>query len=147
MASQILNTNKCIEIFLNNTAKVTSLWVIFEDGVVEAPVYNLQCYDITVQVNHQSLLAFLSEAEKSRCFRKKILECFERSKTCVEAIVSELSAQASIDYLGGSKLQVIVNERAICDTAMSYLSTLGGAYSALGDSFSHCVSTFFLLST
>ena len=35
----------------------------------------------------------------------------------------------------------MVMERSELDNAMSWLSALGGAYSALGDHFSHCVST------
>lgn len=35
-------------------------------------------------------------------------------------------------------------ERSELDNAMSWLSTLGGAYSALGDHFSHCVSVNFI---
>lgn len=34
----------------------------------------------------------------------------------------------------------MVMERQEIDHAMSWLSTLGGAFSALGDQFGHCVS-------
>lgn len=34
----------------------------------------------------------------------------------------------------------MVMERMEIDHAMSWLSTLGGAFSALGDQFVHCVS-------
>lgn len=37
----------------------------------------------------------------------------------------------------------IILERSEADHAMSWLSTLGGAFSALGENFEHCVSCGF----
>jgi hypothetical protein len=38
------------------------------------------------------------------------------------------------------RLERLVIERRELDNAMSWLSTLGGAFSALGEEFKHCVS-------
>lgn len=38
------------------------------------------------------------------------------------------------------RLERLVTERRELDNAMSWLSTLGGAFSALGEEFKHCVS-------
>lgn len=41
------------------------------------------------------------------------------------------------------RITSLVMERSELDSAMSWLSTLGGAYSALGDQFSYCVSLIY----
>ncbi|XP_034235820.1 uncharacterized protein F58A4.6 [Thrips palmi] len=43
-----------------------------------------------------------------------------------------------LDYNWCHRINYMVMERSELDNAMSWLSTLGGAYSALGDHFSHC---------
>jgi len=43
-------------------------------------------------------------------------------------------------FLRSEKLMQMVVERQEADHAMSWLSTLGGAFSALGEEFEHCVS-------
>ncbi|XP_011631978.1 uncharacterized protein LOC105423768 [Pogonomyrmex barbatus] len=43
-----------------------------------------------------------------------------------------------LDYKWNEKLMQIVIERQEADHAMSWLSTLGGAFSALGEEFEHC---------
>lgn len=35
----------------------------------------------------------------------------------------------------------LCHEKRELDSALAWLSTLGGAFSALGDNFKHCVST------
>lgn len=40
----------------------------------------------------------------------------------------------------GSRIQLLVNETIELDHVMSCLSTLGGAFSSLGDQFLDCVS-------
>jgi thiamine pyrophosphokinase len=39
----------------------------------------------------------------------------------------------------GKRVEYLARERAEVESAFSWLSTLGGAFSALGDSFDHCV--------
>jgi hypothetical protein len=39
----------------------------------------------------------------------------------------------------GRRVEYLARERAEVECAFSWLSTLGGAFSALGDSFGHCV--------
>jgi len=46
--------------------------------------------------------------------------------------------KCSIDYRFGTEVQILVNERVEMDYVMSCLSTLGGAFSSLGDQFTHC---------
>ena len=43
-------------------------------------------------------------------------------------------------FFSGTEIQLLVNEKAELDHIMSCLSTLGGAFSSLGDQFLHCVS-------
>ncbi|XP_065217747.1 uncharacterized protein F58A4.6 [Planococcus citri] len=43
-----------------------------------------------------------------------------------------------IDYKWGNILNDLCHERRELDSALAWLSTLGGAFSALGDNFEHC---------
>ncbi|XP_022254517.1 uncharacterized protein LOC106470204 isoform X2 [Limulus polyphemus] len=43
-----------------------------------------------------------------------------------------------LDKIWNHKIQVLVTEQATMENAMAWLSTLGGAYSALGDQFQRC---------
>lgn len=51
-----------------------------------------------------------------------------------------LSFLSHLSFLRSEKLMQMVVERQEADHAMSWLSTLGGAFSALGEEFEHCVS-------
>lgn len=46
-------------------------------------------------------------------------------------------------FLRNKILMQIIREKQEADCAMSWLSTLGGAFSALGEEFEHCVSCSF----
>lgn len=46
-----------------------------------------------------------------------------------------------MDVGWNNRLQILIEERCELDYMMAWLSTLGGAYSALGDNFQHCAET------
>ncbi|KAK3927070.1 hypothetical protein KUF71_015376 [Frankliniella fusca] len=69
---------------------------------------------------------------------KKAENLVPRTKNVSLKITLNYSAQQIIDHMWCERISHLVMERAELDNAMSWLSTLGGAYSALGDHFSHC---------
>lgn len=59
-------------------------------------------------------------------------------KNLILKVTLEEPALQVLDYNWCYRVTNMVMERSELDNAMSWLSTLGGAYSALGDHFSHC---------
>ena len=53
-----------------------------------------------------------------------------------------MAVEWTIVSFRGKRMERLALERRELDTAMSWLSTLGGAFSALGEEFQHCVSTY-----
>ncbi|KAJ1523988.1 hypothetical protein ONE63_010533 [Megalurothrips usitatus] len=60
------------------------------------------------------------------------------SKSSTLSVTLTDALQQVIDHKWCHRITHLVWERSELDNAMSWLSTLGGAYSALGDQFTHC---------
>ncbi|XP_076344866.1 uncharacterized protein F58A4.6 isoform X2 [Tachypleus tridentatus] len=56
---------------------------------------------------------------------------------CVSVCDSSLR-YSPLKVTGNYKIRILVAEQAVMENAMAWLSTLGGAYSALGDQFQYC---------
>ncbi|EFN89412.1 uncharacterized protein F58A4.6 [Harpegnathos saltator] len=61
-------------------------------------------------------------------------------RKCIQIILIRLRTprRQFLDYKWNEKLMQMILERQEADHAMSWLSTLGGAFSALGEEFEHC---------
>jgi len=76
--------------------------------------------------------------QKYKKYRRKLKVCPSCSKSLwfhhVDVFLKEAKRNV-IDYKWNKKLEVLINERCELENAMAWLSTLGGAFSALGDYF------------
>lgn len=95
--------------------------------------------------------AYVSTLSKSRVYRRSAMRvlkhfqpaCDDRPRFEVEhlpVILVRLRTprRQFLDYKWSEKLMQMVAERQESEHAMSWLSTLGGAFSALGEEFEHC---------
>lgn len=101
-------------------------------------------------LNSYLVSAYTVTLSKSFVYRKsamKMLETFLR--TCNNLSFDEgylkiifirlrMPKKQFLDYKWNKRLMQIVLEKQEADCAMSWLSTLGGAFSALGEEFEHC---------
>ncbi|XP_026474157.1 uncharacterized protein F58A4.6, partial [Ctenocephalides felis] len=98
--------------------------------------------DVTpTKVNGIFLHYFIKELENSHIYRRCVLRYFKRHlKYCNYVTVFMLvpPCRQIIDYQWADRASLIAWERAELDHAMSWLSTLGGAFSALGEEFIYC---------
>ncbi|GLH10550.1 Uncharacterized protein GBIM_15487 [Gryllus bimaculatus] len=110
--------------------------------------YNFkQCYK--TQMNGHLLSVFVNTLKASEIYRTAVithlLQCknIEQNK-CTSMYPLKLIIQLSspkkeiIDYSWNERMLTMALERRELDHAMSWFSTLGGAFSALGDHFDHC---------
>ncbi|XP_029666496.1 uncharacterized protein F58A4.6 [Formica exsecta] len=101
-------------------------------------------------LNSYLVSAYIVTLSKSFVYRKsamKVLKTFLR--TCNNLAFDEgylqiifirlrMPKKQFLDYKWNEKLMQMVLEKQETDCAMSWLSTLGGAFSALGEEFKHC---------
>lgn len=100
-------------------------------------------------LNSYLVSAYISMLSRSYVYRKsamRVLKYFQT--TCDKPFEVEHSLTVFVrlrtprkqflDYKWSEKLMQMVIERQEADHAMSWLSTLGGAFSALGEEFEHC---------
>lgn len=69
---------------------------------------------------------------------KKVDNYIPKTKNVSLKITLNDFSKQILDHMWCHRISYLVMERTELDNAMSWLSTLGGAYSALGDHFSHC---------
>ncbi|CAL1677571.1 unnamed protein product [Lasius platythorax] len=101
-------------------------------------------------LNSYLVSAYIVTLSKSFVYRKsamKVLKAF--LQTCDNLAFDEgylqiifirlrMPKKQFLDYKWNKRLMQMVLERQEADCAMSWLSTLGGAFSALGEEFEHC---------
>lgn len=101
-------------------------------------------------LNSYLVSAYIVTLSKSFVYRKsamKVLKAFLR--TCNNLAFDEgylqiifirlrMPKKQFLDYKWNKILMQIIREKQEADCAMSWLSTLGGAFSALGEEFEHC---------
>ncbi|XP_057365967.1 uncharacterized protein LOC130686818 [Daphnia carinata] len=87
---------------------------------------------------------FRCELLRSRAFARQVWIHFanQSSSTHLTTIIVQVSLEPSVRYYMdqrfGPQIQLLVNERIELDHIMSCLSTLGGAFSSLGDQLIDC---------
>lgn len=97
----------------------------------------------TSQVYRQSWLAF-SRGASRRLFVLEILpDDFYLDKAW--QILTCAWFTETNKFFRGRRVEYLARERLEVESAFSWLSTLGGAFSALGDSFDHCVGFYMRL--
>ncbi|XP_030037876.2 uncharacterized protein LOC115453325 [Manduca sexta] len=90
------------------------------------------------------LKPFVKETARSPAFRANLLSNLNKSSgypssgTVFLKLVLEPPDKEIIDYAWNERILTLVWTRVEIENAFSWLSTLGGAYSALGDYFEHC---------
>ncbi|XP_018407137.1 PREDICTED: uncharacterized protein F58A4.6 [Cyphomyrmex costatus] len=100
-------------------------------------------------LNSYLVSAYISTISKSYVYRESAMRVLKHFQTtCNKPFKDEHSLKILVkltvprrqflDYKWSEKLMQMVAERQEVDHAMSWLSTLGGAFSALGEEFEHC---------
>ncbi|XP_038215863.1 uncharacterized protein LOC119835229 [Zerene cesonia] len=88
------------------------------------------------------LQPFLRECVYSDVYRRNIIrylnEISGNSGTVFFKLILEPPDKEVIDYIWNDRVQHLLRTRIEIENAFAWLSTLGGAYSALGDYFEHC---------
>ncbi|XP_068623815.1 uncharacterized protein [Battus philenor] len=116
-----------------------------------------ECYYIAVEESHISrakkiklgvnalfFQPFVKECLLSHNFRANVVRNIYQTcqiphyKTVFLKLILEPSDKEIIDYAWNDRLLYLIWLRVEIENAFSWLSTLGGAYSALGDYFEHC---------
>ncbi|KAL3271259.1 hypothetical protein HHI36_021750 [Cryptolaemus montrouzieri] len=85
----------------------------------------------------------LKELKRSEHYRSKFIKNMQnylKDKSCLE-IYLQPATKDLLDYSWNDRVYVMVREKSELDHALSWLSTLGGAFSALGDYFEKCAET------
>nr|XP_034828099.1 uncharacterized protein F58A4.6 [Maniola hyperantus] len=99
---------------------------------------------LKVYTNALFLQPFVKECLNSNVFRTNVLRylyklCgYPNSRTVFLKLILEPPDKEVIDYAWNTRMLQLVWSRVEIENAFSWLSTLGGAYSALGDYFEHC---------
>jgi len=87
---------------------------------------------------------FRNELLRSYTYRSNVWKNFNHTESAPCAILVNIhlsrAPKCVIDYKFGTEVQLLVNEKIEMDHVMSCLSTLGGAFSSLGDQFLDCVT-------
>ncbi|XP_045454280.1 uncharacterized protein LOC123663656 [Melitaea cinxia] len=90
------------------------------------------------------LQPFLKECLNSEVYRTNVLRNLKKlsshpnSGTLFLKLILEPPDKEVIDYAWNYRMSLLIWTRVEVENAFSWLSTLGGAYSALGDYFEHC---------
>ncbi|CAG0916741.1 unnamed protein product [Notodromas monacha] len=93
-----------------------------------------------VQTMSRTAFCFLAECSDSPVFRRAVFDHWTRGRQ-LSALLDLRISELQDSCVGGAwsrRLQRLVNEQIEVDYLASWLSTLGGAFSALGDSLAHC---------
>ncbi|KAL0133105.1 hypothetical protein PUN28_000700 [Cardiocondyla obscurior] len=102
-------------------------------------------------LNSYLVSAYVATLSKSYVYRRNAMRILKHFRTaCDKPFDTEHSQiilvrlrrprKQFLDYKWSEKLMQMVVERQEADHAMSWLSTLGGAFSALGEEFEHCAT-------
>ncbi|ENN71874.1 hypothetical protein YQE_11489, partial [Dendroctonus ponderosae] len=83
---------------------------------------------------------FVKAMDESSVYRRGVLDTVQRWRAPDVLILSPTDKDL-IDYNWNARVYRMVRERCEVDHAFSWLSTLGGAFSALGDYFENCAET------
>ncbi|XP_012269774.2 uncharacterized protein F58A4.6 [Athalia rosae] len=97
-------------------------------------------------INSYLVSAYVYWLKRSNCYRQAALKAlldFSESKAVSDRspmiyIRLRTPRHQYLSYKWNERVTQMVLERRELDHAMSWLSTLGGAFSALGDTFEHC---------
>lgn len=123
------NTNKLFDIQVNrNTIKIVAS--------------NQDCNNLTPVViisDGINLHYFLNELKVAQNYRKIVIRNIKLNKNGVLIQISPPKREI-LDYEWNYKILQLVFFAAEFDNIFSWMSTLGGAFSSLGDQFSHFVS-------
>ncbi|XP_022115067.2 uncharacterized protein LOC110993216 [Pieris rapae] len=88
------------------------------------------------------LQPFMRVCANSKVFRRNINNLFElsgnKSERTFLKLILEPPDKEIIDYAWNERVSYLVWSKIEIENAFAWLSTLGGAYSALGDYFEHC---------
>lgn len=102
-------------------------------------------WNVVLTVNGYFLSHFKQVFLKSEFYRaavtKKCIQSFKaipHSGCFVKFLLVKPNAEI-LDFAWNQKIKCLVSEKRDLENAMSWLSTLGGAFSALGDSLENCV--------
>ncbi|KAF5272052.1 hypothetical protein FQR65_LT05034 [Abscondita terminalis] len=79
---------------------------------------------------------FIRELRHCLYYRKRFLK--EHSNDAVVRLNLQPAAKQIVDYKWNYRIEHLVRERCELEHTLSWLSTLGGAFSALGDYFANC---------
>ncbi|XP_076344863.1 uncharacterized protein LOC143244314 isoform X1 [Tachypleus tridentatus] len=113
---------------------------------------------LTLNMDVNMVCYCLKELENSACYRCRVIgniyATYRTKKKKIPSLlcsicnsfvkVLSLSVEVSwlkkqpMDKIWNYKIRILVAEQAVMENAMAWLSTLGGAYSALGDQFQYC---------
>ncbi|XP_023223945.1 uncharacterized protein LOC111625136 [Centruroides sculpturatus] len=86
-----------------------------------------------------NLYHFYSEKHPSNQLFQKICDiCQNTIEIVTVSVLISWPKYCLMDKLWNKRISLLVNERCEVENAMSWLSTLGGAYSSLGDYFLYC---------
>lgn len=123
------NTNKLFDIQVNrNTIKIVAS--------------NQDCNNLTPVViisDGINLHYFLNELKVAQNYRKIVIRNIKLNKNGVLIQINPPKREI-LDYEWNYKILQLVFFAAEFDNIFSWMSTLGGAFSSLGDQFSHFVS-------
>ncbi|KAJ9576170.1 hypothetical protein L9F63_006992, partial [Diploptera punctata] len=88
------------------------------------------------------LSLFIKTLQRSAVYRRHVLARFQgllKNTGPLQLNIKIVEPHKEIiDYAWGKRMERLELERRELDLAMSWLSTLGGAFSALGEEFQHC---------
>lgn len=121
-----------------------------DESVDDICKHSLIKYDITIKVDGYFLSTFQNILSQSIAYRRLVIQNILKfisiyNRDIFIKVVLILPKREVLDYEWNDRVASLIVERSELDHAMSWLSTLGGAFSALGDSFEHCVSIIFTL--
>lgn len=99
---------------------------------------------ILIISNGINLHYFLNELKVSQNYRKIVIRNIKLNGNGILIQIKPPKKEV-LDYEWNYKILQLVWEAAEFDNLFSWMSTLGGAFSSLGDEFSHFVRFFFFL--
>ncbi|XP_045522573.1 uncharacterized protein LOC123713110 [Pieris brassicae] len=101
-----------------------------------------RCKSLKFILSALYLQPFMKVCANSKLFRRNINSLFElsanKSETSFLKLILEPPDKEILDYAWNERVSYLVWSKIEIENAFAWLSTLGGAYSALGDYFEHC---------
>ncbi|KFM58935.1 hypothetical protein X975_22171, partial [Stegodyphus mimosarum] len=128
---------------------------------IQTAIYANYSRKVKIKIDELAFSFIMFELRRSKTFRMRILsklfiqfskrqrETISNQKfrcqlcnkimwlVCVIVFITAAKKNI-IDYKWNKNIEILVNEKCELENAMAWLSTLGGAFSALGDSYLHC---------